>query len=174
MSNPQQEPSSSSSSTSPPASKPSDPNAPGYDPAWYTWSSFFRILTNRADPDDLARYVEARSIAKEAEHCKRCDAWRDWLFQYSPTVRFLDSKISQVGGPKMDASNVRCRRCPSLHGRKVGAFDGEYGILLCANHLRSRSHTEDVLAHEMVHAYDYLRFDWDKRNLKHSACAEVS
>lgn len=48
------------------------------------------------------------------------------------------------------------------------------GIVLCANHLRDRKTTEDVLSHEMVHAYDYMRFKYDKWNLKHMACTEVS
>jgi inner membrane protease ATP23 len=35
---------------------------------------------------------------------------------------------------------------------------------------------EDTMAHEMVHAYDHLRFkvDWDAQDLRHVACAEVS
>jgi hypothetical protein len=40
--------------------------------------------------------------------------------------------------------------------------------------MKDRSHLEDTLAHEMVHAYDHLRFklDWDD-NLRHAACTEV-
>lgn len=50
-----------------------------------------------------------------------------------------------------------------------------YGIQLCANEMRSQSHLEDTLAHEMVHAYDHMRFklNWDD-NLRHAACAEVA
>jgi hypothetical protein len=41
--------------------------------------------------------------------------------------------------------------------------------------MRDQGHLEDTMAHEMVHAYDHLRFklDWDN-NLRHAACTEVS
>jgi len=70
---------------------------------------------------------------------------------------------------------VICKRCDTLspRGAKQGAFDGEMGILMCANHLRSRGQTEDVLAHEMVHAWDWLRWRVERGNLRHLACTEV-
>lgn len=75
----------------------------------------------------------------------------------------------------MDSRNVLCRRCDTLSpsGIKQGAFAGERGILLCANHVRDRKSMEDVLAHEMVHAYDFMRFKYDKTNIRHAACTEV-
>jgi mitochondrial inner membrane protease ATP23 len=41
--------------------------------------------------------------------------------------------------------------------------------------MRDRGHLEDTLAHEMVHAYDHLRFklDWSGADLRHAACSEV-
>lgn len=40
--------------------------------------------------------------------------------------------------------------------------------------MRDQGHLEDTMAHEMVHAYDHLRFklDWDS-DLRHAACTEV-
>ncbi|KAI7093379.1 hypothetical protein KC352_g39881, partial [Hortaea werneckii] len=67
-------------------------------------------------------------------------------------------------------SNVRCRRCDS---QQSGGFDSEYGILVCANQLRNRGHLEDTLAHEMVHAYDHMRFKLDPYDLRHAACMEI-
>lgn len=61
--------------------------------------------------------------------------------------------------------------------RQSGGFEPAHGILICANEVRNRGHLEDVLAHEMVHAYDCLRFEVDfrgERNLKQAACTEVS
>ena len=41
--------------------------------------------------------------------------------------------------------------------------------------MQDNAHLEDTLAHEMVHAYDHLRFKVDfVNNLRHAACAEVS
>lgn len=83
--------------------------------------------------------------------------------------------MSKLGGD-LDASNVLCRRCDTLSpsGIRQGAFAADMGIVLCANHLRDRKTTEDVLSHEMVHAYDHMRFKYDKWNLRHMACTEVS
>lgn len=41
--------------------------------------------------------------------------------------------------------------------------------------MKDQGHLEDTMAHEMVHAYDHLRFkvDWTN-NLRHAACTEVS
>lgn len=40
--------------------------------------------------------------------------------------------------------------------------------------MKDQGHLEDTMAHEMVHAYDHLRFkvDWAD-NLRHAACTEV-
>lgn len=54
-----------------------------------------------------------------------------------------------------------------------GGFNLDYGILLCANQMKSQSHLEDTLAHEMVHAWDHLKFKIDQENMKHQACTEI-
>jgi hypothetical protein len=87
-----------------------------------------------------------------------------------PIIRFLGDSIRQLGG-NISGHNIYCRRCTQ---RKAGGFDPEYGIQICANEMRDQGHLEDTLAHEMVHAYDHLRFklDWTD-NLRHAACTEV-
>jgi len=114
-------------------------------------------------------YLTARDIIKEESDCVRCEKWRDWNYNYSPTVRFLRSQISTVG-PDLGPERVRCMRCP--FDRK-GGFSLPHGILLCANHLTSKKRLEDTLSHELVHAYDYLRFNIDPANMRHQACTEI-
>jgi inner membrane protease ATP23 len=46
-------------------------------------------------------------------------------------------------------------------------------VKLCADSLASKSHLEDVLSHELIHAYDHRRFQVDWTNLRHIACTEV-
>ena len=88
-------------------------------------------------------------------------------------ITFLREQIRTTGdGPDINPSNVRCRRCPP-NWRQHGGFDSNYGILLCANNLRTRSKVEDSLAHEMIHAYDHVRFKVDPQNLRHQACTEI-
>lgn len=88
-----------------------------------------------------------------------------------PVIRYLSDNIRQLGGD-LSSHNIYCRRCTN---RKAGGFDPQYGILLCANEMNDQGHLEDTMAHEMVHAYDHLRFkvDWTD-NLRHAACTEVS
>ena len=150
------------------------PNETGFDPAYYTWSVFFRGILGTASHTDLKKYIQNRSILNEASDCKRCEKWRDWLFQYSPTIVFLKDHVRRLGGD-LNETNVLCRRCDTLSntGIKQGAFSGDMGILLCANHVNSKRKMEDVMAHELVHAYDFMRFKFDKYNIRHSACTEV-
>ncbi|KKP04372.1 peptidase M76 family protein [Trichoderma harzianum] len=158
-----------------------DPARTGFDPQMKWWMNYFRILSGQMTPEGLFHYREWRYKVHEERDCKRCDEYRDWLFTYSPAVRFLSGKIQDLNG-KLDASNVLCRRCPArleedgqVH-RQSGGFSPNHGILICANEIRDRKHLEDTLAHEMVHAWDHLRWqvDWmGDKDLKHAACTEI-
>lgn len=160
-----------------------DPARTGFDPATKWWVNYFRILSGRITPEGVFHYRESRNRLHEARDVERAEKFRDWLMTYSPTVTFLNDKIADLNhGRRLDASNVICRRCPArltTDGhveRQGGGFEPAHGILLCANEIRNRGHMEDVLAHEMVHAYDHLRFEVDfrgQRNLKQAACTEV-
>jgi inner membrane protease ATP23 len=97
-------------------------------------------------------------------------------------VRYLRDEVRKLNG-ELDESNVVCRRCPARLTedgkvvRQSGGFSPDHGILLCANEVRNRSHLEDSLAHEMVHAWDHLRWKVDflgEKDLRQAACAEVS
>lgn len=92
------------------------------------------------------------------------------MFWKGPVVTFLGQNINKLGGD-IAGHNIHCRRCSQ---RQAGGFDPEYGIQICANEMRDQGHLEDTMAHEMVHAYDHLRFKLDWRDdLRHAACAEV-
>lgn len=90
----------------------------------------------------------------------------------------MQKNIRDLNG-KLDADNIRCRRCPTRiteDGKMVrqgGGFSPEHGIQLCANELRDKKHVEDTIAHEMVHAWDHLRWKVDWGDLRHAACSEV-
>ena len=86
-----------------------------------------------------------------------------------PTIYFLRERINAFGHD-INSSNIHCKSCL---GRNDGGFDPDFGIRICANQMRSKSRLEDTLAHEMIHAYDYLRFKFDINNLRHAACSEV-
>ncbi|OAA74645.1 Peptidase M76, ATP23 [Akanthomyces lecanii RCEF 1005] len=158
-----------------------DPARTGFDPQTKWWMNYFRILSGQVTPEGQFHYREWRYKIHEERDCKRCEDYRNWLFSYSPVVRFLQGKIGDLNG-RLDASNVVCRRCPARLEddgqvrRQSGGFSPSHGILLCANEIRDRKHLEDTLAHEMVHAWDHLRWnvDWmGDKDLKHAACTEI-
>ena len=161
-------------SNTPTASTTSPSTAKPLDPSYYTWSTFFSILTNRASPETRSAYFAHRDTLNEERDCARCESDKNWLFKYSPIIRFMKHNIDLLGPEDGSAAitpeNVRCQRCTTSQS---GGFDPDYGILVCANHLRNRGHLEDTLAHEMVHAYDHLRFKLDPYDLRHAACMEI-
>ena len=55
----------------------------------------------------------------------------------------MRKNINQLGGD-VHTDNIRCRRCYTWQG---GGFDPNYGILICANRMKSKSHVEDTMAH---------------------------
>jgi mitochondrial inner membrane protease ATP23 len=139
---------------------------------WTRWRNFYRMASGSMSPEGQKKYWHDADVRYEAVDCKRCESQRDWLLQYSPIIRFMNDNIKQLGGD-LGKHNIRCRRCET---GMQGGFDAKYGIKLCANYLNSKSKVEDTMAHEMVHAYDHLRFkvDWDAKDLRHVACTEAS
>lgn len=165
-----------------PALLKNDPARTGYDPGTAWWMNYFKILTGGVTAEGQFHYREDRTRANEARDVRRCEEMRDHLLAHSPVVRYLRDRVADLNGT-LDAATVACRRCPArltadgqVH-RQSGGFSPDSGILLCANEVAGRAHLEDTLAHEMVHAWDHLRFKVDFRgdtNLKHAACTEVN
>lgn len=140
--------------------------------------NFYRMATNQMAPVGQEQYWRDADIRYRDHDCKMCEKWRDNLLQTSPLIVFMRKNISQLGGD-VGPHNIRCRTCltePESGTVKMeGGFDHQYGIRICANRVETKSKMEDVMAHEMVHAYDHLRFktNLDDTNLRHAACTEV-
>jgi inner membrane protease ATP23 len=149
----------------------------GYDPSRPWWNRW-NILTGNMSQRGQEEFREAAYIRNEARDCANCEEWRDYCFKYSPMVIFMQKNIKDLNGD-LNAENVKCRRCPTWRDengrltRQGGGFSPEHGILLCANEMRDKKHLEDTLSHEMVHAWDHLRWKVDWADLRHAACSEV-
>lgn len=143
------------------------------DPIYYNWSSVFSIMLGRMTGNrkiELEKgYFEEMDTIKADSMCRRCENNKDYLLQYSPIVRFLKDEVGKLGGD-LNTDNILCRMCTS---EQSGGFSLDHGILLCANQLRNRGHQEDTMAHEMVHAWDHLKWKVESDNLRHQACLEV-
>ncbi|KAF2684497.1 mitochondrial inner membrane peptidase Atp23 [Lentithecium fluviatile CBS 122367] len=143
------------------------------DPVYYTWSNTFSILLGRMTGSrDVAlesSYFAEQDTVKAESFCKRCESQRDYLLQYSPVITFLRDEVGKLGGD-LNARNIHCRMCTA---EQSGGFHVDHGIMLCANKFRNRGHQEDTMAHEMVHAWDHLKFKVEDNNLRHQACLEI-
>lgn len=120
-------------------------------------------------PEAKVQYEKDLEDKIKRDQCEKCYEYRDWLLNYSPTVRFMNEQIAKIGG-NINNNNIICDECDES---KSGGFSAEFGILLCQNRMRSKWHLEDTLAHEMIHAYDECKFNVDWLNLRHHACSEI-
>lgn len=109
------------------------------------------------------------SEEKKASLCSQCDEYKQWMTQYSPTVRFMFDQIKQAGG-YVSPNKINCQICEDP---KLGGFHPDLGIQLCANYIPDKWVLNDTLSHELIHWYDNTRFKVDWMNLKHHACSEI-
>ena len=137
------------------------------------FKNFCRMVIGTMSPEGQKLYWDDADKRYEAVDRRRCEAWRDELLRTSPVIRYMNDNIRKLGG-EMGPHNIRCRSCIEDGQRMLGGFDQEYGIKICANYMESKNMMEDTLAHEMVHAYDHLRFKTKlNEDLRHAACTEV-
>lgn len=123
-------------------------------------------------PEERKQFEYDYQMRNLPEKCASCEEWRDWMLTYSPLVRFMLDHVQKLSKDKMAVGrdNIICDVCD---GQKGGGFSPDFGILLCANWIRSKWQLEDVLTHELVHTYDYLKFDVNMNDLRHHACTEI-
>jgi inner membrane protease ATP23 len=134
------------------------------------WRQTFAYTTGMGMTESERASFEATRLQQRRDReCAKCEKNLDYLLKFSPIIRFMLENVRSANG-QLDKSNIRCLPCDQFQS---GGFSPKYGILLCQNQLRDRGHLEDTLAHELVHAYDHLRFDVDWQDLRHHATAEV-
>lgn len=69
------------------------------------------------------------------------------------------------------APPMACFRCDDAHG---GGYHVSTGVVACQGRIQTQSLMDEVLTHELIHAYDecrVARIDWS--NLRHHACSEI-
>ncbi|EDO27894.1 predicted protein [Nematostella vectensis] len=90
--------------------------------------------------------------------------------EQSSYVRFMLNAMSKLGCNIDDAKHIVCEPC---NGKLLGGFDPDKKeMFLCENTIYNQQAMDDVLTHELIHAYDYCRVKYDPDNLKHLACTE--
>lgn len=86
-------------------------------------------------------------------------------------VRLLYSALKKNGCPFKLSRHVSCEPClPVVNG----GYDPQSNqVVICENNATSKPMCCSVLAHEMIHAFDFCRAKLDFKNIEHVACTEV-
>ena len=89
----------------------------------------------------------------------------------SPIVRFMLQKLAEAGCA-IDARFFSVETCDKS---VVGGFRPPDGVVMCHNQIHDRTTMENMLAHELIHAYDQCRggkkMNW--LDVRQHACSEV-
>ncbi|CEH16122.1 atp23_ustma ame: full=mitochondrial inner membrane protease atp23 [Ceraceosorus bombacis] len=127
--------------------------------------------------DPWSQEKETDRMRKDRE---KVEQWRDELFKSSPIVRFMVKHLSIVGcAPESQRPGhipIVLAHCSEA---TAGGFSPhltrkeESALMICANHINSKTHLEHTFAHEMIHWWDHCRFKVDWNDLRHHACTEV-
>ncbi|KAI8801669.1 peptidase M76 family-domain-containing protein [Cladochytrium replicatum] len=81
------------------------------------------------------------------------------LLRNSPIVRFMLHELEKAGCPFTE-EHLQCVQCNST---RAGAFCAQHGVLLCQNQLVSKTHMEDAITDEFIHAFDHCTIKWTGR-----------
>ena len=84
---------------------------------------------------------------------EKCESELDDITSRTPMVKFLLEALSKAGCPvKREFFEVQyCSQAV------LGGFRPDQGVVLCHNNLMTRTDMENMLTHELVHAYDHCR-----------------
>lgn len=98
----------------------------------------------------------------------------DSAMQHNAEVKHLMWAMEQRGCPIVDTSSFFIvKRCDRDVMGGFRPFPPEAGIVLCHNHLQTKSEVENTMVHELIHAFDHCRAKIDWGNCRHHACSEV-
>ncbi|KAJ1990391.1 Mitochondrial inner membrane protease atp23 [Dimargaris cristalligena] len=151
--------------STPPTRGGSDPS-----PESNRWRHYFSELTGMGKPAPLTEEERLAKLSqKEQKQMQKCIEWRDSLMRNSPIVRFMLDELEK-NGCKFYRKHFVCMPCGA---DRSGGFNPHTGVQLCSDRFLSKSHMEDTIAHELIHAYDYCRYNMRMDNCLHHACTEI-
>ncbi|XP_046740978.1 mitochondrial inner membrane protease ATP23 homolog [Diprion similis] len=88
-----------------------------------------------------------------------------------PLIKLLMKSLSSSGCPFDIRRHISCEVCDVS---VTGGYDPLTNqIVVCQNTARSENKVGGVMAHEMIHMFDWCVNDLDFKNLDHLACTEI-
>ena len=120
---------------------------------------------------NLNRPVVERASKPTRDH-RKCMKRASKSCTGSAYVKFMLDHLKKIGcDTGIEEGNVLCEPCD---GKLLGGFDPDRKeVVLCENTIYNQGCMDTVLTHELIHAYDYCRVNYEKENLKHLACTEI-
>ncbi|CAB3242458.1 unnamed protein product [Arctia plantaginis] len=92
-------------------------------------------------------------------------------FKNSAIVKVMLAALKSSGCPIDIRRHISCEVCDYSVS---GGYDPELNqIVVCQNVSTRQGMVQGVLAHEMIHMFDYCRNQLDFRNMEHLACTEI-
>ncbi|RZC61122.1 hypothetical protein C5167_022884 [Papaver somniferum] len=88
----------------------------------------------------------------------------------TPTVKFLKENLEK-SGCVIGENFIKAIKCDKAIS---GGYVRGKGIIVCSNHMNLQDEVNQVVIHELIHAYDDCRaanLDWT--NCAHHACSEI-
>ena len=86
---------------------------------------------------------------------EKCENELTDIAEKTPIVRFLLEALDKAGCP-VNKSFFEVQYCSQA---VLGGFRPDQGVVLCHNNLMTRTDMDNMLTHELVHAYDHCRYD---------------
>uniref|UniRef100_A0A2C9L735 Mitochondrial inner membrane protease ATP23 n=1 Tax=Biomphalaria glabrata TaxID=6526 RepID=A0A2C9L735_BIOGL len=86
-------------------------------------------------------------------------------------VKLMVTALESHGCPVELDRHISCEMC---RDRVNGGFDPKsMQVVICQNNVHTQDVCCNVLAHELLHAFDYCRAKVNFENLRHLACSEI-
>lgn len=173
------------------------------DPAFARWRRSLSLLTGLGlQGEDKEAWKEARlmkrcekwrdSITEQSTSTSLVHLIEAHRTRTGPLVRFMLQHVAALPVPNSSGPGQEleerdptphlplpilcspCRPIPSsgLFSPQLSPSTGG-AIRLCGDYLRNKRHLEDTLGHELIHAWDWRRFDVDHSDPRAVACTEV-
>ncbi|XP_043282279.1 mitochondrial inner membrane protease ATP23 homolog isoform X2 [Venturia canescens] len=108
---------------------------------------------------------------RDAMQKVRCEKNVYECVRSSPLVKLM------MGALKSSGCEINIRRhivCEFCSESVSGGYDPELNqIVVCQNTSKSKGIVQGVLTHEMIHMFDFCRYNLDFKNIDHLACTEI-
>jgi inner membrane protease ATP23 len=110
----------------------------------------------------------------DTEYFITCEGYKTKALQEHQKAKFLFRALGRLGCRVDPWKFVNCVPCIDRISGAFHAAEGDtYEVVMCQNYLSSQDQFNQVLTHELVHAYDVCRAELDFTNCKQHACTEV-